>query len=103
MEKPPDNPMKTRPMANPNDNKTATDESEYTLLLEFSFTNANPPIIETIKEIQIGLDFRNNPKVRPPKATWDIASPNRENLLRTKNRPNKEQLIDIAIPEINAR
>ncbi len=103
VEKPPDNPIKTSPMANPNDNKTATEESEYTLLLEFNFTIAKPPKTETTNDIHIGLDLRNNPKAIPPKATWDIASPNRENLFSTKNSPSREQLRDIAIPEISAR
>jgi hypothetical protein len=102
IEKPPDNPINTRPTANPNDNKTATEESEYTLLLEFNFTIANPPKTETTNETQIGLLFRNSPKAIPPKATWDIASPNKENLLSTKNSPSREQLRDIAIPEISA-
>jgi hypothetical protein len=64
---------------------------------------ANAPIIETINDTQIGLDFRNNPNAIPPKATCDIASPNKENLFNIRNNPISEQLIEIAIPEIRAR
>jgi len=64
---------------------------------------ANAPIIETINDTQIGLDFRNNPNAIPPKATCDIASPNKENLFNIRNNPISEQLIEIAIPEMRAR
>jgi hypothetical protein len=64
---------------------------------------AHAPIIETINDTQIGLDFRNNPNAIPPKATCDIASPNKENLFNIRNNPISEQLIEIAIPAIRAR
>lgn len=103
MENPPERLINTTPIAKPSDNKTEMDESEYTLLLVFNLTRANPPIIETTSDTQIGLDFRKRPKAIPPNATWAMASPNKEYLFSTKNNPIREQLMEMAIPEIRAR
>jgi hypothetical protein len=50
-----------------------------------------------------GYTFAYNPIAIPPKATCDIASPNSECRLSTKNKPITEQITAIMIPEIKAR
>lgn len=44
----------------------------------------------------------NSPNEIPPNATWARASPNNECLLSTRKRPTMEQIIEIAIADINA-
>ena len=57
---------------------------------------------ETINAVHIGYTFVNNPIAIPPKATCDIASPNSECRLNTKNSPTTEHTSEIAAPEIKA-
>jgi hypothetical protein len=43
-----------------------------------------------------------SPNATPPNAECAKASPNRENFLKTKNRPTALQSREMAIPDINA-
>jgi len=53
---------------------------------------------ETANAVQIGYMLRKNPRAIPPNATWERASPKREYLFNTKNRPIIEQVIDTIMP-----
>ena len=57
---------------------------------------------ETINAVHIGYTFVNNPIAIPPKATCDMASPNSECLLNTKNSPTMEHITEMAAPVIKA-
>src|SRR6476620_2233708 len=63
----------------------------------------NTASTETINAVHIGYKFKNIPKAIPPKATWDMASPKSDCLLKTRNNPITEHIIATAVPVIKAR
>ena len=91
------------PTARPDDSKIATEESGGILIESVIFVIPNAAITVNAYAVQIGYKLRNSPIDNPPNATCDIASPNKECFLRTRNNPITEHIAATAIPEIIAR
>jgi hypothetical protein len=102
-ENPPDRLIRTIPTAKPDESKIATEESGGILTESVIFVIPNAAIRVKAYAVQIGYKLRNSPIDNPPKATCDIASPNSECFLSTRNNPIAEHIAATAIPEIIAR
>ena len=94
--------ISTTPTASPDDNNKATAESAGIFVNSLNLVMPIAAKTETINAVHIGYTFVNNPIAIPPKATCDIASPNNECRLNTKNNPTTEHTREIAAPEIKA-
>src|SRR5207249_8870192 len=90
--------MSNTPIAKPDDSKTAIAASPDIFVLFLSFVIPRAVETDTAKAVQIGYMLRKNPRAIPPNATWERASPKREYLFSTKNRPIIEQVIATTIP-----
>ena len=90
--------MSNTPIAKPDDNNTAIAASPDILVLFLSFVIPNAVETETANAVHIGYMLRKNPRAIPPKATCESASPKREYLFKTKNKPIIEQVIETTIP-----
>lgn len=90
--------MSNTPIANPEDNNTAIAASPDILVLFLSFVIPRAVETETANAVQIGYMLRKNPRAIPPNATCERASPKREYLFKTKNKPIIEQVIETIIP-----
>ena len=102
-ENPPDRLIRTIPTASPDESKIATDESGGILIESVIFVIPSAAIIVKAYAVHIGYKLRNSPIDNPPKATCDMASPNNECFLSTRNKPIAEHIAATAMPEINAR
>jgi len=90
--------MSNTPIAKPDDNNTAMAASPDIFVLFLSFVIPRAVETETANAVQIGYTLRKNPRAIPPNATCDSASPKREYLFKTKNKPIIEQVIETTMP-----
>ena len=86
------------PIARPAENNTAIAASPDILVLFLNFVIPNAVATQTTVAVQIGYMLRKNPRAIPPNAVWERASPKREYLFNTKNKPIIEQQIATTMP-----
>lgn len=102
-ENPPDRLTKMTPMANPEESRMATAESGGIVIESLNLVMPNPASTVKINAVHIGYRLRKRPSDNPPNATCDIASPNKECFLSTRNKPMTEDMVATAMPAIIAR
>src|SRR5262249_31502799 len=102
-EKPPAKPIKTIPIASPDDNITATAASGGIFVDCLNLVTPNDERTETTNAVHIGYTLVSRPIAIPPKAAWERASPNNDCLLNTRKSPTTEHVTATTTPDKKAR
>lgn len=100
--RPPERLIKINPTAMPDDSKTATAASPEISNFCRIFVMTSALTSETIYAVHNGYTPIKSPAAIPPNEECATASPNREYLRKTKNKPTTEHNRAIAIPEMMA-
>jgi hypothetical protein len=100
--RPPERLIKISPTAMPDDSRTATAASPEISNFCRIFVMISALASDTRYAVHNGYTPTKSPAAMPPKEEWATASPNKEYLRKTKNRPTTEQSKAIAMPEMIA-